>query len=101
MMKTIDLMVKVLQQHNLADCIPNSVKKKNEDEPPEDQCKGHVLTNISSSSDRWILDSRASDHVDASKHYFSSLVPCTRTPMLMGEKTLLRVCREGSLDLDY
>jgi hypothetical protein len=79
----------------------DSVKKKTEDKPPEDQGKGHVLTTISSSSDRWILDSGASNHMVASKHYFSSLVPCTRPPMLMGDKTPMRVCREGSVDLDY
>jgi hypothetical protein len=48
MVKTIDLMAKVLQQHNLADCILDSINKKIEDKPLEDQVKGHVLTIISS-----------------------------------------------------
>ena len=48
MVKTIDLMAKVLQQHNLADCILDSTNKKIEDKPLEDQVKGHVLTIISS-----------------------------------------------------
>lgn len=101
MVNTISLMAKVLQQHNLADCIPDSVKKKTEDKPPEDQGKGHVLTTIASSSDRWILDSGASNHMAASKHSFYSLVPCTIPPMLMGDNTPMRVCGEGSVDLYY
>jgi hypothetical protein len=101
MVKIIDLMAKVLQQHNLVDCILDSVKKKTEDKPLEDQGKGHVLNTISSSYNRWILDSGSSNHMVASKHYFSSFVPCTRPPMLMGDKTPMRVCEEGSVDLDY
>jgi len=46
MVKTIDLLAKVLQQHNLAGCILDSVKKKTEDKSLEDEGKGHVLNNI-------------------------------------------------------
>jgi len=87
MVKTIDFMEKMLQQQNLVDCILGNVKKQNKDKPLEDQVKGNVLTTIYSSSNRCILDSSASDHMIASKHYFSSLVPCTRPPMLMRDKT--------------
>jgi hypothetical protein len=62
MVKTVDLMEKLLQQHNLVDYILDNVKKT-EDKPPDDQGKGHVLTTIYSSSNRWILDSCASNHM--------------------------------------
>jgi hypothetical protein len=73
MVKTIDLMEKLLKQHNLANCILDSVKKKNEDNPQEDQGKGHVLNNISSSYDTCMLESSASRHMDALKNSFSPL----------------------------
>jgi len=37
----------------------------------------------------------------AAKHYFSSLVPCTRPHVLIGDKTPIKLCEEGSVDLDY
>jgi hypothetical protein len=58
MVKTIDLMVKVLQQHKLAYCIPYSVNKKTEEKTPKNQGKGHVLTTIYSSPDRWMFGAR-------------------------------------------
>jgi len=87
MVKTIDLTVKVIQKHDLADCIQYSVKK-NSNKPPEDQGKVHVLTIISSSYDRWILELGASNHIITSHNCFSSLVPCTRHPLLWETKHL-------------
>ena len=86
---------------HLVNCIPESVKKKTKDKPPEDQGKDHVMTTIYSSHEIWILDSGDSNYMVSSKHYFSSPVPCTRPPMLMGDKTPRRVCEEGSVELDY
>jgi len=103
MVNFIDLMEKSLQQHNLVNFIPNNVKNKTEDKPPEDQGKGHVLTNISSSLNRWILDSGSSNHIYTleSSDLGDSLLPCTRPSMLMGDKKPMRVRGEGSMDLDY
>jgi hypothetical protein len=101
MVKKIDLIAKVLQQQNLVDCIPDSLKNNTKYKLPEDQGKGHVLSTIYSSSNRWILDSGCYNYISESKDSFSSLVPCTRPPILMEDKTTMRVCREGSVDLDY
>jgi hypothetical protein len=91
MVKTIDLMLKSLQHQNFAYCISDSVKTNTKENPLEDQGKGHVLNNISSSYDTCMLESSASRHMDALKNSFSSFVPCTRPPMLMGNKTPMRV----------
>jgi hypothetical protein len=78
MVKAIDLMDESTSTTQPCKLHTRSVKKKTQYKPLKDQGKDHVLTNFYSSYDIWILDSCASNHMVASKHYFSFLVPCTR-----------------------
>ena len=67
-------MSQILQKRNLGDRIPEGTNKKK----PEDlnSKKGnsiHALIAINSSPDAWIVDSRASNHMDDSKEVYYSL----------------------------
>lgn len=46
MVKTIHIMHNLLQQHNLANFIPNIIKNKIKDKPPKDQGMNHILTSV-------------------------------------------------------
>jgi hypothetical protein len=63
-----DLMTQILQQNNLGDHILEGAKKKNpEDQNPKKGNSSHALIAINSSVDTWIVDSRESHHMDATK----------------------------------
>ena len=51
----------------------------------------HALVAISSLQNEHILDSDASHHMDTKQYNLSSLKPCTRPPILMGDDTLLKL----------
>jgi hypothetical protein len=70
MKKKIDLMSQILQQNNLGDRILEGAKKKKpEDLNSKKGNSSHALISINSSPDAWIVDSRESHHMDASKEY--------------------------------
>jgi hypothetical protein len=74
MKKQIDIMSQILQKNNLGDHIPKGVrKKKPKDLNPKKGNSSHALIAINSSPDAWIVDSRASHHMAASKKVYSSL----------------------------
>jgi hypothetical protein len=54
---------------------------------------------INSSSDSWIIDSGASHHMAVKDEVFSSLIPCSRPPILMGDDTPVGVAGEGRVEL--
>jgi hypothetical protein len=90
-------MAQTLQWNNLA--VPKNARKKVVEKPPDDQGKrteGHALVVGSSSSATYILDSGASNHMAASQESFTSFEPCTSTPILMGDDTLVSVCGKAS-----
>jgi hypothetical protein len=66
--KKIDLMNQILHKNSLGDHIPEGAKKK---KPKYHNSKkgnsSHALISINSSPDAWIVDSRASHHMDSSK----------------------------------
>jgi hypothetical protein len=65
--KKIDMMSQMLQQNNLGYHIPEGAKKKRpEDMNSKKGNSSHALISINSSLDAWIVDSRASHHMDAS-----------------------------------
>ena len=72
--KYIYLMTQILQKKNLGDCIPEGAKKKKPKyHNPEKVNSIHALIAINSSLDAWIVDSRASHHMVASKAVYYSL----------------------------
>jgi hypothetical protein len=99
MKKHIDLMEHTLQQNNLGNFIPEGVKKHKEEDPNPKKGNHHALVAINSSSDSWIIDSGASHHMAAKEEVFSSLSPCSRAPILMGDDTPITVAGEGRVEL--
>jgi hypothetical protein len=99
MKKQINLMAQTLQQNNLGNFIPEGVKKKKEEYLAPKKGNHHALVAINSSSDSWIIDSGASHHMAVQEEVFSSLSPCSRPPILMGDDILVVVIGEGKVEL--
>jgi hypothetical protein len=99
MKKQINLMAQALQQNNLGNFIPEGVKKRKEEDHAPKKGNHHALVAINSSSDSWIIDSGASHHMATKEEVFSSLSPCSRPPILMGDDTPLAVAGEGRVEL--
>jgi hypothetical protein len=87
MKKHIDLMAQALHHNNLRNFILEGVKKQKEEDPSPKKGNHHSLIAINSSSDSWIIDSSASHHMEAKLEVLSSLNPCSRPPILMGDDT--------------
>jgi hypothetical protein len=92
-------MAHALQQNNLGNFIPKGVKKQKEEDRAPKKGNHHVLVAINSSSDSWIIDSSATHHMAAKEEFFSSLSPCSRPPILMGDDTPVAVVGEGRVEL--
>jgi hypothetical protein len=93
-------MSQILQQNNLGDRIPEGAKKKKpEDLNSKKGNSSHALISINSSPDAWIIDSGASHHMVASKAVYSSLDACKGPPILMGDKSSVRVTGKGRIEL--
>ena len=88
-----------LQQKNLGNFIPEGVKKQKEEDPAPKKGNHHALVPINSSSDSWIIYSGSSHHMAAEEEVFSSLSPCSRPPILMGDDTPVEVVGEGRVEL--
>jgi hypothetical protein len=96
----IDLMSRILQQNNFADHIPEGAKKKNpKDMNPKKGNSSHALIAIISSLSAWIVDSGSSHHMDASKVVYSSLYSFKGPPILMGDKSSVKVPDKGRIEL--
>jgi hypothetical protein len=99
MKKTMDLMVKALQQNNIGDCIPENSKKKIGDKYLYKRDNFHALMSIHSSLDAWILDSSASHHMESIENIVSCITTYTGPPILMGNDTPVEVTRKGRVEL--
>jgi hypothetical protein len=99
MKKHIDLMAQTLQHKNLGNFIREGVEKKKEEDPTPNKGNHHALVAINSSFDSWIIDSGASHHMAVKDEVFSSLIPCSRPPILMGDDTPVEVEGEGRVEL--
>jgi hypothetical protein len=95
MKKQINLMAHELQQNNLRNFIPEGVKKEKEEDHAPKKGNHHAMSAINSSSDSWIIDYGVSHHMTMKEEVFSSLIPCSRRPILMGDDTLVVVEGEG------
>jgi hypothetical protein len=88
MQKKKDLMSQILQQNNLGDRIPEGAnKKKPEDQNSKKGNSSHALIAINSSPSAWIVDSRASHHMAASKEVYYYLDARKGPPILMGDNS--------------
>jgi hypothetical protein len=99
MKKQIDLMEHALQQNNLGNFIPEGVKKQKEEDVAPKKGNHHALVEINSSSDSWIIDYGATHHMAVKEEFLSSLSPCSRPPILMGDDTPIAVAGEGRMEL--
>jgi hypothetical protein len=88
-----------LQHNNLGNFIPEGVKKQKEEDLAPKKGNHHALVAINSSSNSWIKDFGATHHMAAKEEVFSSLSPCSRPPILMGDNTPVAVAREGRVEL--
>jgi hypothetical protein len=84
---------------NLGNFIPKGVKKQKEEDHAPKKGNHHALVAINSSSDSWIIDSGASHHMVVKEEDFSSLIPCSRPPILMGDDTPIVVARKLRVEL--
>jgi hypothetical protein len=57
------------------------------------------LIAINSSLDAWIVDSGASQHMDATKEVYPSLYAFKRPPILMGDNSPIEVTEKGRIEL--
>jgi len=99
MNKTIELMAQTLQQKNLGNCIPGNAKKKSGEKAPKTQGNAHDLIEINSSIVAWIIDSRASHHMEAIKDVLSSLKTFTCATILMGHDSPVEVSGQGRVEI--
>jgi hypothetical protein len=97
MKKTIYLMAKTLEKHHLEDCIPYNEWKN----PSLERGNGHALIFISSSHNAWVLDLRATHHLDSSDILFSYLETCFGPPIFMGDDSPAKVCDRGRVDIEH
>jgi hypothetical protein len=93
-------MAQTLQQNNLGKIIPEGVKKQKEEDHAPKKGNHHALVAINSSSDSWIIYSGATHHMATKDEVFSSLSPCSRPPILMGDDTPVAVAGQGRVELD-
>jgi hypothetical protein len=75
------------------------VKKQKKEDPSPKKGNRHALVTINSSSNSWIIYSGASHHMSAKDEILSSLSPCSRPPILMGDDTPIAVAGEGRVEL--
>jgi hypothetical protein len=92
-------MTHVLQKNNLGNFIPEGAKKKKEEDHVPKKGNHHVLVEINSSYDSWIIDSGASHHMAAKEEVFASLCSCFGPPILMGDDTPITVAKEERVEL--
>jgi hypothetical protein len=93
-------MTQILHQKNLGDCMPKGSKKnKTEDQNPKNGNSSHPLIAINSSLNAWIIDSRESHHMVATKEVSYSLDACKGPPILMGDNSPFEVTEKGRIEL--
>jgi hypothetical protein len=93
-------MTQILQKNNIGDHIPEGTKKKNpEDQNPKKGNSIHALITINSSPDAWIVDSRESHHMDATKEVYYSLDGCKGPSILMGDNSPVEVTGDRMIEL--
>ena len=71
MKKTIEQMSKILEKHNIS--LPEGTRKADSRDKTEYHERCHALKDVFSKSHAFLIDSRASNHMVASKKSFSSL----------------------------
>lgn len=92
-------MAQILQQNNLTNIIPGVAKKKQEEKAPETRNNAHALIAIHSSSDAWIIDSRASHHITTTIDALSSLKPYSSSPIFLGDGSLVEATGIGKVEM--
>ena len=98
MKKTIDQMSKLLEQQNIS--IPEGTRKDESGDKTKDHDERcHALQAGFSKSHAFLIDSRASIHMVASKEPFSSLQRTDGPSIHMGDDTQIQAGGKGSIKL--
>jgi hypothetical protein len=66
---------------------------------PKKGNSSHALIYINSSLDAWIIDSKESHHMVASKEVYYSLDACKGPPIFMGDNSSIEVTGKGRIEL--
>jgi hypothetical protein len=85
---------------NIGNFIPEGVKKQKEEDHAPKKGIHHALVAINSSYDSWIVYFGASHHIVSKEEVFTSLSPCSRPLILMGDDTPVAVAGEGTVELN-
>ena len=99
MKKTIDHMSRVLEQHNIS--LPKGARKDDSGDKTEDHERCHALKAGFSKSHAFLIDSRASNHMVASKELMSSLQTTNGLSIHMGDDTQIQAEGKGSIKLKH
>ena len=98
MKNTIDWMEKLLEQHNIT--FPKVARNNESGEKTEDHDESfHALKDIYSKLHAFLIDSRTSNHMVASRESFSSLQLTDGSSIHMGDDTQIQAEGKGSIKL--
>ena len=99
MKNKIDILTQLLEKNNIS--LPNCSKKREGGSNSEDKERVHSLVARTSSSPRFIIDSRASIHMVLTREDFSSLDILKGPKIVLGDDSLTHSMGKGRTDLDH
>ena len=100
MRRQLDEMTLLLKKHNVA--APSSARKdESEEEDEEHQRKGHALKASCSTTQVFLIDSGASNHMAASRESFSSLQSFDGPSIQMGNNSQIQTKGKGSIKVEH
>ena len=97
MKNQIGMLSELLEKNNIS--LPDFSKKSEGGSNSEDRERVHALVVGTSSSPRFIIDSRASRHMVSTKEAFSSLDMSKGPPMVLGDDSLTDSLGKRRIDL--
>ena len=100
MRRQLDEMALLLKKHNIY--VPASARKEDaEEEEEEYPKKGHALKACCTSTPSFLIDSGASNHMDASRESFSSFQSFDGPSIQMGNNSKFKTKGKGSVKLEH
>ena len=99
MKNEIDMLTQLLEKNNIS--LPDYSKKREGGPSSEDKERVHALVTSTSSSSRFIIDSKASRHMVSTREIFSSLDMSKGPPIVLGDNSLIDSMGKGRIDIDH
>ena len=99
MKRKIDMLTQLLEKNTIS--LPHSAKKREGGSNLEDKERVHALVAGTSSSPRFIIDSRDSRHMVSTRDIFSSLDMSKGPPIILGDNSLTKNMGKGRIDIDH